>query len=423
MSYDQSSKMSDEMSPPKTRGNAIPGLDYGLDLLEETPNKAPEPASQQNSHPSQQNSHMASRPQPRPQSPQLSESMQSQSHSQDNSQGGYRPAPKMDYRRPGNDMQNQYHSNSRRSSESNAEMEEEYEDGSQSGAGLLNGDYLPEQAQQTAPVLSYEERRERKINALAALVRLEEAGYVPAGDKGFSFASDLAEMEETVERLKMQRDLDAGIKFQRKMLIGFANTTEYFCSTQYNIFDLELEGWSESIFENITDYDDVFEELYFKYRESISMSPEIKLVGMVAGSAMMFHMSRQLFGKTSSKVPGFEEVMARDPELKRKYTEAATGIARERGMPMPRQGDNPMGVINNILGGLTKGQTPAPAVRQPAPPVNAGNWKPSRNRVPMNDPDDIDGLLSSMKPGKKGSKRPDPEEIDLSEIENLSDLG
>jgi hypothetical protein len=180
------------------------------------------------------------------------------------------------------------------------------------------------------------------------------------------------------------------------------------------IFDLKLEGWSDSIFENITDYDEVFEELYYKYKDSVALMPEIKLVMMVGGSAMMFHMSRELFSKTSSKVPGFDEVMARDPDLRRKYTDVAAGIAKDRGMPMPSKADGGAGFLKDMMNNFKPGRLPSQQQQQ-QPQMQRPN--PSRSRVPMNEPDDIDGLLGSLKSGRKS-----PDEIDLSEIENLSDL-
>jgi hypothetical protein len=283
-----------------------------------------------------------------------------------------------------------------------------------SGGGLLAPGFQPEEQ---VP-LTYEQRRQRKIDALASLRRLEEAGYVPAGDKQFSFASDLAEIEDTVERLKLQRDLDSSIKTQRKFLIGFANIVEYVCSTEYNIFDLKLEGWSDSIFENITDYDEVFEELYYKYKDSVAIMPEIKLLMMVAGSAMMFHMSRELFSKTSSKVPGFDEVMSRDPELKRRYTDTAAGIAKERGMPMPSRQDGGAGFLKDMMKNFGPPSQSQPQSRQQQPVQQQ-----QRQRVPMSGPDDIDGLLGSLSQKRGGGRSSaPPDEIDLSEIENLSDL-
>lgn len=382
----------------KPKGAAIPGLDYGIDMLDETPGAGAEgaPAPPQNQF--QKPRFNFSRPTPPIQ--------QQQTHFMNESIGD-------------GSGSGSYGSSSGIGSESG--------DGSSSdggsGSGLLPPGFQPyESSEPEAAPLSYEQRRERKINALAALRRLEEAGYVPAGDKKFSFASDLAEIEDTVERLKLQRDLDSSIKYQRKFLIGFANIVEFVCTTEYNIFDLKLEGWSDSIFENITDYDEVFEELYYKYKDSVAVMPEIKLVMMVGGSAMMFHMSRELFSKTSSKVPGFDEVMSRDPELKRRYTDAAAGIAKERGMPMPSKKDGGAGFLKDMMKNFTPGPSQAQnqGQQRQAPPQMQ-----QRTRVPMNDPDDIDGLLGSLRSSSRGGggRMSSPQdEIDLSEIENLSDL-
>ena len=38
-----------------------------------------------------------------------------------------------------------------------------------------------------------------------------------------------------------------------------------FLNNRFDPFDIKLDGWSESIHENLNEYDDVFEELYEKY--------------------------------------------------------------------------------------------------------------------------------------------------------------
>jgi hypothetical protein len=409
----------------KPKSHAIPGLDYGIDMLDESPptqqaNANPEASGSEGSqHQSNgnfnfnQSQQQRFQPQraPPPQAPRMAGGIQ---------------RPTFNFGKPANHFATEesmgdgsYGEESLGSNGSGSGSSMSMDDGS--GQGLLSQGFQVPGSQSgsgsgaQAPELTYEQRRERKINALASLRRLEEAGYLPSGDKKFSFTSDLAEIEDTVERLKLQRDLDSSIKVQRKFLVGFANVVEFVCSTEYNIFDLKLEGWSDSIFENITDYDEVFEELYYKYKDSVAVMPEIKLVMMVGGSAMMFHMSRELFSKTSSKVPGFDEVMARDPDLRRKYTDVAAGIAKDRGMPMPSKADGGAGFLKDMMNNFKPGRSPSQQQQQQPQMQQRPNI--SRSRVPMNEPDDIDGLLGSLKAGRKS-----PDEIDLSEIENLSDL-
>ena len=42
-----------------------------------------------------------------------------------------------------------------------------------------------------------------------------------------------------------------------------------FLNNKFDPLDLKLDGWGESIHENINDYDDVFEELHEKYKGSL----------------------------------------------------------------------------------------------------------------------------------------------------------
>ncbi len=61
---------------------------------------------------------------------------------------------------------------------------------------------------------------------------------------------------------------------------------------KYNPWELKLTGWSEQINADITNYYDVFGEIFEKYNKpGKSMSPEIKLVLMLGGSALKFHLN------------------------------------------------------------------------------------------------------------------------------------
>jgi hypothetical protein len=360
---------SSPVSQPKVKGQPIPGIDYGINIFDETsPEIKPEVAKSELKtlkiqKPFIDMSKKGNLVQ-KPTGYSIEMASQGSGGSDEFVRSG-RSSPSLDqmnglpleYEEMSQDQsQSQSQSHNQSSRFQQTDHRQDY------GQNLLNPGYMPQYSEAESveeQPLTYEQRRERKINGLAALRRLEEAGYVPAGDKKFSFSSELGDIEETVERLKLQRDLDNSIKFQRKFLIGFANVVEFVCSTEYNIFDLKLEGWSESLFENITDYDEVFEELYFKYKDTVTVMPEVKLLMMVGGSAMMYHMSRELFSKTSSKVPGFDEVMSRDPDLKRRYTEAASNIARDRGMPLPTKQDKGGGLLDSLVKEFTQKTKPS----------------------------------------------------------------
>jgi hypothetical protein len=435
---------------PKPKGRAIQGVDYGLDLMD-TPKEEPVHPQGQFSEPPH--------PQPRLQrqpSVRASSSIRPPQHLPPQPQHQqfaphvipmeeeYEEQPPQN-QQPGFGFQQRAMTPPNQNYMPGFNPVDSQSDASSMGGGLVDNNMSMRMAPQPPKQLTYEEIRMRKTDALASLARLEQQGYVGAGKKG-SHTTELDELEAMVEKLTAQRDLDNSIKFQRKILVGFATLMESVCDNEeYNIFELDLEGWSESLYENISEYDEVFEELYLKYKGVAKIPPEIKLISMVAGSAWMFHMSRSMFGKAASKVPGFDDVMDQDPELKKRYKQTATRIAQQRGVPVPSKKDNGMGFLGQLLGGnpmanmaqpdlsglmnaMGGGQTPRPARpppqkpprQQKRPPNSPPVSKPSRSRVPMEEPHDIDGLLSGLTNEPMDSMAED--ELDLSELENMSDL-
>ena len=76
-------------------------------------------------------------------------------------------------------------------------------------------------------------------------------------------------MQAEYKRITERRAVEQSVKFQRKMLVAFVTAIE-FLNNKFDPADLKLDGWSESVHENIHDYDDVFEELHEKYKEKAS---------------------------------------------------------------------------------------------------------------------------------------------------------
>ncbi len=137
----------------------------------------------------------------------------------------------------------------------------------------------------------------------------------------FNMNSNIHEMRSSYERIKREKEIDASIRFQRKMMMGFVTGCE-FLNTRYNPFSVELDGWSEQVHESVDDYDDIFEELHDKYKDSGSnMAPELRLLISLGGSAFMFHLTKKMF--SNSQLPKVEEVLQRNPDLMKKFQEAS----------------------------------------------------------------------------------------------------
>ncbi len=165
--------------------------------------------------------------------------------------------------------------------------------------------------------MSYEEIQQEKQQMLFDLDRLQKQGYPTT--KRYSMASSYEDIKYERDRLKKQRDVEKSIRFSRKILMGTVSGIEWL-NKKFDYFDIKLSGWSENVLENISDYDEVFEELHDKYSESVKMAPELKLVSMVAGSAALFHITNSIFKSAS---PQLSDILKQNPDIMRNITEAA----------------------------------------------------------------------------------------------------
>ncbi len=159
--------------------------------------------------------------------------------------------------------------------------------------------------------------RKEKSDMINKLQRLEQKGYPVS--RRFTMNDALDEIKTEYNRLVDARQLETSIKFQRQMMMGLVTGVELL-NEKFDPFDVQLKGWSESVHENIEDFDEVFEELYDKYKGKGSMPPEARLLMMLAGSGFMFHMSNSFF---RSKMPSMNDIFSQNPGLQRQFAAAA----------------------------------------------------------------------------------------------------
>jgi hypothetical protein len=164
--------------------------------------------------------------------------------------------------------------------------------------------------------LSYEQIQSQKFDYLCKLERLQKNGVKTS--RIFSMSSDLEEIKMEYEKIMYERRLQNSIRMQRQMLITCCTGIE-FLNGKFDPFGVQLDDWSSQINDEIESYDDVFTELYEKYQGQGSMAPELKLMLMVGGSALTYHLSQTMF----KKMPNGENVMRNNPELRRQFEEAA----------------------------------------------------------------------------------------------------
>ena len=222
------------------------------------------------------------------------------------------------------------------------------------------------------PSKGYSSIDEGKSDLINKLGRLEKKGF--AVNKRLNAYSNVEDLRTEVKRITYSIDVEQSIRFSRRMLVACVTGLE-FLNKRYNPFEIQLEGWSESVMENVDDYDGVFEELYVKYRSKVSVAPEVKLIMMLGGSAMMFHLTNSMF---KSALPNMNDVLKQNPDLVKNMMAAVQNTTRAPAAPVGGTGQYEMqgpGIdISSLMGGV---------MMPPPPPMNT-------TPIPVSEQDDDD---------------------------------
>ena len=222
----------------------------------------------------------------------------------------------------------------------------------------------------TQPQMTKEEMLREKFKFLRKLEALEKKGVELS--KKYNMESSLQEMMGEYETIMEEKTRMNSIKFQGNMLMAVINGIE-FLNNRFDPFDIKLDGWSEQINENITDYDEIFGELYEKYKSKATMAPELKMLFQLGGSAMMVHMTNTMF---KSSMPGMDDILRQNPDLMQQFTSAAVNSM---------QNTNPgfSGFMGNFMPGASNARPPPP----PQQTQNQPRSQSDRTAPPSNRPD------------------------------------
>ena len=185
------------------------------------------------------------------------------------------------------------------------------------------------------PSEGYNSIEDEKADLLNKISRLIKKGFTSSAR--LNIYSDIDEIRTEYKRMTYSIEVERSIKFQRRMLVAAVTGLE-FLNEKFDPFDLELNGWSQNTMENVEDYDGVFEELYNKYKTKVQVAPEVKLIMMVGGSAMMFHLTNSMF---KAAVPNVSQVMKQNPDLMRNMVDAVQRSQGGFGSPVEGAGQPP----------------------------------------------------------------------------------
>jgi hypothetical protein len=290
-------------------------------------------------------------------------------------------------------------------------MPEEYDDGEDDGEegfgpeggqqgpngfGTGGGDQMPSEGYKTI--------EDEKADLLNKITRLIKKGIQSSAR--MTIYSDIEEIRTEYKRMTYSIEVERSIKFQRRMLVACVTGLE-FLNDKFDPFDVELNGWSQNTMENVEDYDGVFEELYNKYKTKVQVAPEVKLIMMVGGSAMMFHLTNSMF---KAAVPNVTQVMKQNPGLMQNMMDA---VQRSQPGAGPAAGEAPAGGLRREMRG--PGMDFGSLMGMMGPP------QPQMSRPPREE-DDVSDIVSidagdtdtrEVAVKGKGKGRPKKKEVSL----------
>ena len=252
-----------------------------------------------------------------------------------------------------------------------------------------NGTQQQQQQQQGPPRMSDEDIINEKQELLYQFERLERKGVrLP---RRFTLASNLEEMRIEYDRIKRDREMDTSVKFQKRMMMTAVSGIE-FAADKFPVLGANLSGWSNSVNDELDEYDDIFVELHDKYKGKAKIAPELRLLGGLAGSAFMYHLTN----KFSSQLPGLDSVLKNNPDLAAKLAEATRSQMNNQ-----QQGANSFfsglgGMFGNMFGGA-----PPPPMHPDMAPRQQQNQHDNQQQnqkpgVRMKGPQNVDDILNEL---------------------------
>jgi len=245
-----------------------------------------------------------------------------------------------------------------------------------------------------APRLTAEEEKAEKSDLINKLQRLESKGI--AVSRRYTMDNTLEEIKQEYARLVDSRNLEASLRFQRQALMSVVTGMEWL-NGRFDPFDLKLDGWSESVHENVEDFDEIFEELYDKYKERGKMPPEARLVMALAGSGFMCHVSNTFL---RSRMPSMDDVLRNNPEIARQMATAAAkqagpGFGNFMSMAMGGAGPAPAAQEQKNPGAFFGANSNAPPMAQVPQAVAAMEPRQTARRE-MKGPSGVDDILKTF---------------------------
>jgi len=188
----------------------------------------------------------------------------------------------------------------------------------------IGGFFSSSSSTSSSSKMSDRDRRRKQRMMIKKMEEWYEKGLTKHNSH-FNMDSDFAEVEDEYESAMEDKRRKDSVKLQGWWFMTFINSMEY-ANAAFNPFDLNLDGWGEQVSEDIDSYEEIFAELYDKYKGG-KLAPEISLLLRVVFSAAVLNFSNKAL---SSATPAFNDVIKQSPELMKMFTDATVNSMSQK---------------------------------------------------------------------------------------------
>jgi hypothetical protein len=233
----------------------------------------------------------------------------------------------------------------------------------------------------------------KKIELLRRLSEIKSKGY--SLTKEYDFNSSIEEMEYEYALLKSFADKTNGVKIYKNILLNGISLME-FLNDKYDPFDFKLKGWSEHMSVEVDSYEDIFEELYEKYKGTGKSTPaEVRLILLILASGAAFHFSRTQLGGipgVSSAATGVINKMMANPKKDSQFMSAQEiNLEKQKQMLREKEKENKQKQVPSF------NQPQAPSFNQQQVPSFTQKSSMSRDIPDIRAPENVQDILSRIK--------------------------
>lgn len=186
---------------------------------------------------------------------------------------------------------------------------------SRSGSSSSDGSYASRRKARPSP--GFSTLKEERLHICLTLKRMKDEGV--KGIPDFDEETDIEELRMELKALEQDDLVRSGIQNCRSALITISAGVEI-ANKRFNPFDIELQGWSQHLYESIETFDGVFERLTKKYARRVGdIAPEAQLLIMLAGNAFSYCFMQSMMKACE---PSMAKVAKDNPELVKKMMDS-----------------------------------------------------------------------------------------------------